>query len=242
MNESCLILTATINPCGMQQAKRSDIHSREQDYLKALQYYSKFNISLVFCENSNSNLDKLKSVVNYTDRDIEFFGFDGNDYPKEKGKGFGEIGILKNAFEKSQIIKKSRYIIKITGRLSIMNLAKILHRIDSHKITTPDIFCNFRSNLALADSRFFIAKKEFYPDYLFLFHDLINDSSGIYFEHALSRAIHLALSEGMNWLPMPLPPVIKGYYGTRNAKYKTGLVRRMNKHIRHYILKYSYRY
>ena len=153
--KNILLLTATITPkAGVPNLKRTDPKLRLQDYEKSLQFYlsilNKGCDSIIFAENSNSDISTLKDLVdqhNLSDQ-VEFLVFDGLDYPPKYDRGYGEFKLIDYAMENSKLIPRltseanTRIVIwKATGRYTIRNLQKIFRR----QPKDFDIYCNCRN-------------------------------------------------------------------------------------------------
>ncbi|MCP2619675.1 hypothetical protein NLC35_00260 [Candidatus Aminicenantes bacterium AC-334-K16] len=217
--------------------KRSDPLIREMDYITALKKWMLTPFHLVFCENSNYKIDKIRKVSEeYRAQKIEILQFDGQIFPREFGKGYGELLSTKYAIQHSRFIRHSDYIIKVNGRYFIKNIEKIASLLSKDK----DIYVmvDLKRNLTIADSRVFAFKTSFFLDYLSKFQDLINDSKGFYFEHALARALLRAVSDGHKWIPLPTKPIIVGYSGTFDISYRVSKIRWLAGEIIHRVKNY----
>lgn len=221
----CILLTATIDPQGVVFMKRSNPMVRENDYIKALKRWMDMQqFSIVFCENSGYKIDKIKNIIKNTEKKkIEILQFSGQNFPREFGKGYGELITIKYAIEHSNLIKYSDYIIKVNGRYFIKNIEKMAGILSRGK----DIYVmtDLKKNLTWADSRVFAFKSSFAIKYLSKFQNLLNDSKGFYLEHALARATCRAIGNGYKWVPLPSKPNIVGYSGTSDTPYKASKVR-----------------
>lgn len=179
-----ILLTACINPNGMSFTFLQDVVEREKQYIKAINYYlehTKYNV--VFCNNSGEDISgKIKSKTNR----FECLAFYGNDYDRELGKGYGEMLILKYALANSQFIKKTDYIIKITGRLIVPNLIQSIRTTNLIWLFMKGkiYFSAINRKLKIIDSRCLIAHKYFFEE-LILSAEELNDTKGYYFEHLL---------------------------------------------------------
>lgn len=212
-----ILLTACINPKDMSFTYLLDAVEREKQYIEAVNYYlknTKFNI--VFCNNSGEDIsNKIKVKSNR----FECLTFQGNDYDRDLGKGYGEILILKYALVHSKFIKKSDYIIKITGRLIVPNLSR---SINTTNLIWFFLKCKIYFNaidrdLKMIDSRCFIA------DNLFLESIIqkgikLNDSTGYYFEHLLFDIVYN--SNNLKKLCLFYPELtFSGISGSTGVKY-----------------------
>jgi hypothetical protein len=147
-----LLLTATITPpLGVPLLQRANPHDRLQDYERALKFYlpllNRCIDSIVFAENSNSDVSTLQNIVaqaGFTER-VEFLCFDGLDYPPIYGRAYGEFKLNDYVMDHSQIINSQtqyREIIvwKVTGRYIVENLDRIVTR----KPSNFDVYYNCR--------------------------------------------------------------------------------------------------
>jgi len=144
---AALVMTATINPpTGMPGVKRSNPKIRMDDYCKALSYYlslpSHYIDRILFIENSGSDLSILKSIARSVEHNkkVDFIGFTGN-YKPEYGKAYGEFNMLDYGISKSHLLSDIDIFWKVTGRLKISNLCRIID-------TAPQkyqVYCDLRS-------------------------------------------------------------------------------------------------
>ena len=113
-----LLLTATITPpAGVPLLHRANPHDRLQDYERALKFYlqllNRSIDSIVFAENSNSDVSTLQNMVaqsGFTER-VEFIVFDGLDHPPIYGRAYGEFKLNDYGQEHSQILQISSCLI-----------------------------------------------------------------------------------------------------------------------------------
>lgn len=126
MNKIAILLTACINPNGMSKTILQDKEIRKRQYEDALNFYlANTTVPIVLVENTNYELSH-KYDNQIKEGRLEYITFNGNDYDKSKGKGFGEALILLYAINNSEIIKRTKYIIKITGRIIIPEINKLI--------------------------------------------------------------------------------------------------------------------
>jgi len=155
---------------------------REEQYINAINFYLTYTkYKIVFCNNSGEDISH--HFLSNKNR-VEFLSFYGNDYDRKLGKGYGEFLILKYAFEHSKFIKTTDYIIKITGRLIVNNMSKILKLNGIILAYSANNLIKLYYEDKLADSRCFVATKKFYEIFLTA-ENSINDTQGYYFEHLL---------------------------------------------------------
>jgi hypothetical protein len=144
-----LLVTATIAPkSGVPNLSRVDPEKRLTDYIHGLKFYlsllPKTFEHLVFCENSNSDVSKLRDVVcqqGLSDR-VTFFVKDGLDYPPHFDRGYGEFKLIDDAMKTVKILQRRDVRIwKVTGRYVVKNIATIVGK-TNHLF---DVACNYRN-------------------------------------------------------------------------------------------------
>ncbi len=199
-----LLLTAAIDVKGMPKAYPSVADEREKDYLRSLSYYIKNHPhirKIVFVENSGWSLENIKKIAldNPYQKELEFVSLNCNDFPREFGKGYGESLLIERGIEASQLIRDVNYIGKITGRIYLFNITKILEVIEDRY----DCLCDYkdltwRIRKALgkdaspySDTRFLVFNKKFYAGYLKDLHQQ-HEQGCFYFETQYYQAIQRA--------------------------------------------------
>lgn len=181
-----LLLTACISPNGMAFTAVQDSAKRRSAYIEALNYYLKATkFRIVFCNNSGEDLSCEFSE--YSDR-IEFLSYYGNDYDKSLGKGYGEAGIIDFALQNSIFLKNAKTIVKITGKLKVLNLKKALSLTDFVLGKCDDCVCCTWVESGIVDSRVFCGSPHFFQ-YLVNHKYLMNDETGAYFEKVLHDCV-----------------------------------------------------
>jgi len=208
MNNKCkedvLLLTACVQPNGMSNTVLQDPRIRESQYLDAINYYllhTKYRIVVV----ENSNYDFSTKITDKTR--VEFLTFDGNQYDKKLGKGYGEGLILKYALFHSRFISKNTRVVKITGRLIVTNINQLLflHR------GRNSIYANNEkvNNKMRCITKVVIYPYKFLTDYFIPESVRINDSSYHYFEHITYECARKWKCDGTGrfsefWLPIKI--------------------------------------
>ena len=149
-----ILLTSCVNPNGMPFTALSDINVRKQQYLDALRFYVNTTpLPIVYVDNSNVDIKEYNVISNIVDDRLELLSFDGN-HDKEHGKGYGELEIIDYAIKHSNIINSNKNvsIIKITGRLVIVNIMTIINQLKAKNksrmsATTYDFNTYFKTNI-----------------------------------------------------------------------------------------------
>ena len=214
-----VVLTACINPNGMIYTELQNRDERKKQYLNALYYYlTNTNFRIVFCENSGEDLIDLKRRI--SNPRVEMLSFQGNDYNKNLGKGYGEYRILQYAFQHSIFLKEATTIVKITGRLIVNNLVEVI-RLHNNLFLHPRnfVYAEELKDHSEFDSRCVVASKEFFTDYFLASNNTINDSIGYFFEHYLFDTIK-TLPENYIVSGFALPLAFSGVSGSTGDEYR----------------------
>lgn len=145
---AAVLLTATITPPpGVPALLRTDPAERLEDYRLALDFYldiaDEYVDRIVFAENSASDLTVLESLVAQRggNKDVELLSFFGLDYPVEHGRGVGETRLIDTALTRSRVLREldeRELFWKITGRLQIRNLARLVETAPANAMLYAD--------------------------------------------------------------------------------------------------------
>lgn len=206
-----LLMPATIDPGGVVLTARADPALRLADHLAALERWiaARSFTRIVWCENSGWPLERIIPLIANAKQagiDLELISFRGQDFPAALGKGYGEMGILAHAFANSRLLGEGGHVCKASARYFVRNAAVLRRTFETP--VPPDVCCDLKKDLTVADSRWFGGSTDFFRTHLLPLRSMINDSAGIYFEHALARAACSALGAGLRWmLPTSLPRI-----------------------------------
>ena len=218
--ENIILLTSTINPNGMSYTVLQDKDIRQKQYNKALQFYLvNTPYRIVYCD--NSGVDISGGYLDYINSGrIEFITFNGNDFDKAKGKGYGEAKIILYAIKNSKFLKHDCYVTKITGRIIIRNICEL---IQSHVYHLNNIVsCDFCSNNGIY-SMIIISPVSWIKKGLEKYIETINDTNGIYIENVLYKMLIESKRHSMLGriiiLPFLKTPKIDGMSGSTGKPY-----------------------
>lgn len=231
----CLLLTATVDVRGVHYSLRNNPSERLSDYQSSLQRWTQCETvdRLVFVENSGYDLAPLRSVVEMSSLPpsaVEFLSFDGQDFPRNLGKGYGENLNVEYAIENSTILASDDYLImRANGRQYVENIAAFY----SAMYPATEILCDLWQWLTWGDVRVLGGTVEFFKKYACPYGRDVDDSRGYYYEHALARAVHRGMSDGLVWNPFPEPPRIRGFSGTSNQRVEERGVVRARRRLKH---------
>lgn len=217
-----LFLTACINPQGMAFTVVQNCNERLGQYIKALQWYlDNTQYPILFVE--NTKFDIVPFFQRYIENGrLEVLSFDGNNYDKSIGKGYGEAMILEYGIKNSKILAlyPDVMIVKITGRL-ICNNINVLLKYHSKSNTVYANYAFDENRCINRDSRLFMAPKCFF-NLSFLPHkSKINDSKHYYFEHHLYDCIEEWINNHNCAKEFFILPALRGYSGSQGTLIST---------------------
>lgn len=223
-----ILLSACINPNGMSLTALQDQKQRKIQYVDSIRYYlDNTNYPIVVCENSGTGFGDTFAKEEASGR-LEILCFEGNNYDRSFGKGYGEAEILKYIFANSKLVKSCRCTIKITGRVKITNIYNVLDQM--YKIKNKDfVICDANLRLSAAPSRLIVASRDFYPRFFFPYTEEINDSQGVSFEKVLAKSIREAKRHRVVHSLFKCYPFYDGVSGTFGTTIvnKSQLVRKL---------------
>jgi hypothetical protein len=215
----CVLLTAVIDPAGMSYTRRTDPKTREADYIAVIEHVARHtSVGLVFYENSGYDLSLIKKTLESCapGRYEAISGKGNTGFPHSLGKGYGELLIIRDALEKSTLLRQADYVIKETGRYRVLNIAEVLAglaRAGDFFVAAEDL-----SGERYAYSAFFVCKPEFIRSYLLPLLPLIDDSRKQPLETVLRQALDAAERDGRRRVSFPIKPLVSGVSGTWNVR------------------------
>lgn len=220
-----LLITGAVVPGqNVSDTKLTNIDERKAQYIEAInkciQEISKVKAmvsGIVYADNSMPDdsifADCMKQAKEH-DISFEVVSFKGDaDKLSEKGKGYGEGEITEYAFNNSKLLKNSDYFIKLTGRLSIDNLAMIIK-----KINKKNCYFNMpnRTLPYMCDTRLYAMPVSLYKQYFIKAYINVDDNNGHYLEHCMSDVIN---GENIKIKNFPVYPRYVGISGSLGHVY-----------------------
>lgn len=231
-----ILLTAAIKPNSQDVLTVSDPKVRKQQYMEAINFYlTKTDLNIVFAENSGTSIEK----VFRTNPRLEFLTFTSPLIKPDKGKGYKELEIIDHAMKNSNFIAGANFVVKITGRLKVLNINQLLRKIFekedwAEKLVLSNIYKEFKM-----DSRCFCYTKNFWWS-------LKEHGKNIDLAFSFERALWMAVSEYNSqnsgfYEQFSQPLRIQGVSGGHGIAYKHGFFITLAKKIRHHYneMKYS---
>ena len=214
-NKYVLLLTACVKPGRMINTVLTDPSIRREQYIEALRFYLReTNYSIVFIENTEEDFSNLFRIYIESGR-LEYITFQGNNHLyQHRGKGYGEAVILEYAIQHSRFLQECEYIVKITGRLKLLNVKQILwlHR---YVIPKCDIQCSMDVNSRFSDSRLVILNIQFLRYFLINKNSINDDFECVLFECMDKQTEFICY-------PLFIRPSWIGISGTVGDNYWTG--------------------
>lgn len=244
MADILVFITATIHCGETPLVKRCDPDQREQDYLRVFRHWLSLDCDadILFCENSNADLSAFHAVAATdagTERRVRFVSFAGNLGAQKYGKGYGEMEMLRYAFNTFPELKNYRYIVKVSGRYVVKNGSNVVSRI---RRMTADLICDIHWHLTYGDVRTVAFKPQIALTHLIPFQEEIDDTRGVFLEHVMARCVHRTLAAGGSWAPLPCTPYCDGISGTWNTSEHDRLSWRVKQDIKRRVAAWVYRY
>lgn len=231
-----LLITSTITPFVSTKIALQDSNIRMTQYYNSLLYaLNNYPIdNIVFCENSGYDLDRFSDLyMKNNPRKItcEFVSQNIPDTSIHRDIGSFEMEMISHAFNSSEILSNSDYVIKITGRHYSPSIPGIVSYLKSHPGIT--VLCNLTCGLSYSDSRCFAGAPLFYNRYLFPLGKAINLEDNIWFENVLARAVHKAMGDGLIWSLPPKPIITIGQSGSKGNIYRNGPFIYFTRNVKH---------
>jgi hypothetical protein len=237
-----LLLSATINCENTPFLVRQDPAIREADYKWAIKGWMSIEgyDTFVFCENSGADLSKLEKYatsINRFQHKVIFLSCNKNAGACERGKGYGEMEIIRHALDSMTDLAPEQTLLKVTGRYRARNAQRLLSQLGT---TQAEILCSISKKLTWSDSRIFGITVRCAREHLLSRQTALNDFEGKYFEHVLADAVHGAILAGEKWLPLPCDPELYGVTATAGTTFGYSPLSRIKAKVKQYLIRKVY--
>ena len=218
MKDLVILLTGTITPNSLSNLSIKEPAIRRKQYYDALNFYiKKTKFRIVFAENSN---DALENFPLLPDR-IEYLSFNSLPIQPDRGIGYKELEVIDFALENSKFINEAKSIVKITGRLKVLNINKLSRKFLKLNEDKSNLIYAHSFGIKNMDARCFFFTIDFWP-YLKKAGRDINLRYN--FELSLWDAISQYQSiEEKNYKQLNIPLRIDGISGSFGNKYKNNI-------------------
>lgn len=212
-----LLLTACVNPKGMCMTVLTDVQQRLEQYLQALRFYlNAVHNKIVFVENTEFDVSPYFQNEIEQGR-LECLLFNGNDYDKSLGKGYGEALIIEHAIQNSTFLRDASLIIKITGRVRCTNISSLVKSVNDCNTVYSD-FRRQKEYYSLLPSVIVAAPLEFWKKFIDKKNG-INDTKAVYFEHILKQTVDEWIVAGNHHSFFLCPVILSGMSGSTGGDY-----------------------
>lgn len=219
-----VLVTGTLVPgVGVFALKLLDRDKRIKEYAEGLKKLMlvKSVAQIVFCENSGDEqaVRQLKEQLSESDREkkLEILSFQGNSEKVVKyGKGYGEGEIIKYALHNSKYLKDEKEFIKLTGRVTIENLDKIVKKMKIGMLYFNPVKVYGRDKQI--DTKFYKISMEVYESYFSELYKQVRDKEGIYIEHLFWKCLK---ENDLYFQNTPEYPRFQGNSGSIGVSYGT---------------------
>lgn len=242
MPRPVLLLSATIHCTDTPYLERRDPEIRESDYRWAIKGWMgvKGYDTLIFCENSGADLSKLEEYaasINKFQHNLIFLSYNGNSRVRERGKGYGELEIIRHVIDEVKGLPPEQMFLKVSGRYRARNATRFLSKLESAE---AEICCDLRHNLTFADSRLFAITPRCAREHFLSRQYALNDFENKMFEHVLADAVHGAIMAGRRWSPLPCDPSLYGVAASGGIRFGFSPIARLRSKARHFLAKRIY--
>lgn len=220
-----LIITATINPPAQDYLKVNNTGERLSQYKESLNFFISSGAfqKIIFCDNSgylidNDVLKEEKEIALNDGISLEILSFIGNhEKVKEQGKGYGEGEIMEYILKESKILSKEDYFFKVTGRLKVENIERIVNK---SKSVIKDGICliNVPNHTMheIYDTRFYGMPVSMYENDFLKAYENVDDQNNLFLETVFTKIIR---ENNLRHRNFPLYPRITGKSGTSGGEY-----------------------
>lgn len=198
-----------------------DSSIREKQYVDSILYYlNNSNIKqIIVCDNSGFDYSNynFETIALLKHKNIEILTFKGEFEAISKfGKGFGEGEIIKYVLNNSNLIQNSTAYFKVTGRIIVKNINKII----KFTGTNQNYFNLIQTKPTLlenrVDTRLYYCQKSTYINSLYNSYKDVNDPNGYYLEHAFYAALK---RDKVSYTDFKIIPDFRGVSGSTGISY-----------------------
>ena len=222
MNE-VLLITGCVNPNkdAIFLTVR-DSNQRLNQYLETIKWaLTNTNFgTVVFCENSKCDYDFMGYARKISqNKTFEYITFQGNTKNSNiLGKGYGEGEIIEYAYNNSSFLKNTKYFWKITGRLTVKNINRLLK-----KSKQKNYFLNSLDINEALDTKLYKISTSDYKKYLMNSYKKVNDKVNIPIEKIYFEQIK---QNRIKYYCFRRYPIIRGISGSTGIQYRVSGVKR----------------
>lgn len=205
-----------------------DPRQREQQYLDSLSWFITDSplTRIIVCDNSGYRYPgSLYELAAAHHKQLELLSFNGdNALVQEYGKGYGEGEIMEFVMTHSVLLREAEGFFKVTGRLRVVNIDKILRRSKASENYFMPVslfrprFLVPRAARPCVEVRVYYVTRAFFRDVLLTAYKEVRDDDTFFLEHAYYRAIARATPASVRCFPVA--PEITGVSGSNGWVFK----------------------
>lgn len=233
-----LLITGAIDirELNVPLTKIVDVNERLLQYTDSIEYaithYESVS-EIVFCDNTDFIYDytSLKKKAAINGKKLEILSFKG-DYLniQRKGKGYGEGEIIKYALDQSELVRQCDCFYKLTGRLIVKNMDKILASTsqESSFIYYPKTI--YKISKDHIETYFYKVEKSLYIKKLIDAYQEVDEPHFQYLEHVFHERLSKTGLRSFNTVPL-----ISGFSGTSGDEYEPVTKYRLMENINYFI-------
>ncbi len=216
-----IVVTGTVAPGkNIGQLALRNYKDRLDQYISGLKktIEAKPDANIVFCDNSGYGTESFAELIdlaNANNINLEVMSFCGDiGAGARHGKGYGEGEIMKDVLENSKLARNDDYLIKITGRLIVNNIADIVKKVDRRRIyfNIPNIH-----RKDIYDTRLYAMPISVFKGYFIEEYCKVDDDRGYILECVYRDAV---LSNKLTSHNFPCYPRIVGQSGSGGGRYE----------------------
>jgi hypothetical protein len=216
-----LLITSAVLPVAPFVAM-DRVEDRLRHVLDAVKSWRLANpeLDMVICDGSGYDLEEsIRAKLGTACRGIEVMCFVNNqEVVRENGKGYGEGEILLHALHYSRTLRNSCHFAKCTGKLFVRNYGPLASSLPDAISVEKYYKGRYSLSYDSCDTRFYIANRDFYLQYLSSCHESVNDHQGRYIEQVFADGLKRS---GARFTDFKVKPLIEGYSGTKNLPLNT---------------------
>jgi hypothetical protein len=228
-DKCALIITSSVRVSARYTALIDPVERKTQ-YIDSISYYIRESpfIKIVVCDNSGHRYPQsLILLARSLNKELELLSFTGEHQLVERyGKGYGEGEIMEYSMANSRLLKEVDGFFKVTGRLKVTNIARLLVM----SKTTENYFMPIsllrprwlvaRAARVCVEVRAYYATKAFFREVLLTAYKEVRDDQTFFLEQAYYRAMINAPKWSKRIHCFPVSPEITGMSGSNGWTFK----------------------
>jgi hypothetical protein len=204
-----------------------DPEKREMQYMDSISFFIRESPleKIIVCDNSGYTYpESLYNLAKLYNKELELLSFLGNnELVVQRGKGYGEGEIMKYVLSNSAFIKQVEGFLKVTGRLKLVNSAKLLQRCNHWENYFMPVsllrprFMVPKPARCCVDVRVYYTTNDFFRNVLLTAYMEVRDNNVYFLEHAYHDAM---ARSSVKVKCFSTPPEITGMSGSNGWLFK----------------------